>query len=111
MDNPRIAIGTDEEERLSKNTFGHCQYFQVYEQNSAELTLLETRENVLYKQACDTRGRAEHLHGLLGDVSILIGSKFEGPTRKALEEDGHHCVVVKPDSLDKVLENLRNHIR
>lgn len=71
-----------------------------------EFRMIDTRENVLFRQACDLTGRAQHLHGLLGDVQYLVGSRFEDNVRQKMEELGYHIIQVDPDKIAALLSQL-----
>jgi len=68
--------------------------------------VVDTRENVLFRQACALLGRSEHLHGLLSDVTYFIGSRFEDRVRTKLGRKGHVDVQAETGRLEQVLERV-----
>jgi|GEM_PF-4583565 len=107
MDDHRIALSTNDFKNLSTDPFGKSHYFTVYRLQAEAVTKIDTRENVLFRQACGLQGRAEHLHGLLGDVRTLVGATFETEVRQALEEQGHRIMAVSERHFDAVLDRMQ----
>ncbi|MCF7804386.1 MAG: hypothetical protein K9N46_15065 [Candidatus Marinimicrobia bacterium] len=109
MEETRFALSTNDYKNLSNDSFGQSHYFQVYRiTGNDEVTLVDTLENVLFMQACDIQGRAEHLHGLLSEVPYLMGHGFEEQIQQKLTNSGHVLIEVKPGKLDHVLEQIKN---
>ncbi|HKJ69764.1 MAG TPA: hypothetical protein VKA68_17540 [bacterium] len=107
MDDKKIAVSTNDFKKLSGNTFGKSHYYQIFQMDDPEFEVMDTRENVLFRQVCDLTGRIEHLHGLLGDVRYLIGNQFQQDVKQSLQDLGHETIEAAPDSIPEVLEQFR----
>ena len=107
MADQRIALSTNDLKNLSNDSFGHSHYFRVVDLVDDGFEEVDLRENVLFMQACDLRGRVEHLHGLLIDVEYLVGSQFKDSAREQLEELGHRVITRAPKKLQQIIEQLR----
>jgi len=106
MPSHQIALSTNDYTNLADTPFGKSHYFRIYQVEQDGYKMIDTRENVLFSQACDLTGRAQHLHGLLGDVQYLVGSQFEKDVRQKLEEMGYHIIEVEPDKIAALLPRL-----
>lgn len=107
MNHRRIAVSTNDYKNLSMDTFGQSHYFEVYDLEKDVVKKVNTRENVLFRQACSLQGRIEHLHGLLGDVRYLVGTGFRHEVRQALERWGHQIIQVPGEKISTTLNQLR----
>lgn len=106
MTEQRIALSTNDLKNLSSDSFGHSHYFKVIDLADGGVEEVDLRENVLFMQACDLRGRVEHLHGLLIDVQYLVGSQFEDSAKEQLENLGHKVVTKNPEKLQNIITQL-----
>lgn len=107
MDDRKIALSTNDFKNLSADPFGKSHYFEIYRLREGSVTKVDTRENVLFRQACGLQGRVEHLHGLLGDVETLVGTMFEPEVSAALEEQGYRIISVPERNIEAVLSRLQ----
>jgi len=106
MDEHTIALSTNDYKNLSRDPFGQSHYFELYHLDGSSVKKVDIRENVLFRQACGLRGRAEHLHGLLGDVQYLVGTEFEVEVKQALEDRGHRILTVPGGSTTAAIKQL-----
>ena len=106
MNRNLVALSTNDYINLSGDNFGQSHYFTVYQLEGDSLIEIETRENVLFMRACDLQGRAEHLHGLLGDISHFIGSGFDPEVKRYLTYRNHNLITVSPEPIETIAERL-----
>jgi len=105
MQDNLVAISSNDFKNVANNTFGQSHYFVIYRIDSGEPQKIETRENVLFMRSCDLQGRAEHLHGLLGDIKYFIGAKFNETARKYLKKNSHQLIEVETGPVaEKIME-------
>jgi len=101
---PLVALSTNDFKNLSNNTFGQSHYYTIFRLHQDEMEQVETRENVLFMRSCDLAGRAEHLHGLLGDVTWFVGTRFDRQVRDKLKEREHRLITAAPVSIKQLVE-------
>ncbi len=106
MSETTIAVSTNDYKQLSNDPFGQSHFFIIYRLHDGELKQTDVRENVLFRQTCDIQGRVEHLHGLLGDITYLVGKQFEPGVKHTLEDMGYEIVELQTGSLEQLANRL-----
>jgi|GEM_PF-2419235 len=105
MQDNLVAISSNDFKNVASDTFGQSHYFMIYRMDTGEPQKVETRENVLFMRSCDLQGRAEHLHGLLGDVKYFVGTKFNKTAREYLKKNSHQLIEVAAGPVvEKIIE-------
>ncbi len=106
MQDNLIAISTNDYKNVASDVFGQSHFFVICEINQETLTKIETRENVLFMRSCDLQGRAEHLHGLLGDVKYFIGTRYNPHAREYLNGKGHQLIEIEPQTIEDIVSRF-----
>lgn len=108
-----VAIGTDDEKVIKPDDhIGMSKYFQIWKYSNENLALLETRENVKYKED-ETRihgdpGKATATASVLGDVNVLVG-KMMGPNITRLKNK-FVPVIIRQPKIEKAKEIIKENI-
>ena len=112
-ENLLIAIGTDDGKTIkSDDHVGMSKYFQIWKYSDGELTFLEKRENVKYKED-ETRihgdpGKAKATASALTGVEVLIGKRF-GPNITRLK-NRFVCAVIRDESIEEGNKLIKENI-
>lgn len=102
----KLAISTNDYKNLAQDSFGRSHFFLIYRYEGEDWVEEDTRENILFMQACELRGRADHLHGLLNDVDYLIGHHFEAEVESQLSSLGHDLIRLPVLPVEQVFDDL-----
>ena len=108
-----FAIGTDDKKTIkSDDHVGMSKYFQIWKYSNGELSFIETRKNIKYKED-ETRvhgdpEKAKATASALTNTDILIG-KMMGPNIKRLK-DKFVCVIIREQYIKKALEIIEENI-
>lgn len=103
----KIAISTNDYKNLAQDSFGRSHFFLIYQDGEEDWVEQETRENILFMQTCELRGRADHLHGLLNDVDYLIGHHFETEVESQLRSLGHQMIRLPVLPVEQIFDELK----
>lgn len=106
MQDNLVAISSNDFKNVASDTFGQSHYFMIYRMETRVPQNVETRENVLFMRSCDLQGRAEHLHGLLGDVKFFVGTKFNETAREYLKKNSHQLIEVEAGPVAEIIMTL-----
>ena len=108
-----IAIGTDDNKIIKPDDhIGMSKFFQVWKYSKGELSFVETRKNVKYKED-ETRihgdlGKAKATASALTNIDVLVG-KMMGPNIKRLKGK-FVCAIIRESEIKKATEIIKENI-
>ncbi len=105
----KVAVASDDGEKLKKDHFGEAKYFFIYEISEKEIKFLERRENTSKEERFHgDPEKAKSIGEILRDVDILLGFQM-GPNVQRMKER-FLTVISRYEDIKENLEIIKENI-